>query len=130
MEKEKCQSCGADVREDTLFCYNCGKSVAAEPTSSDEREIETNGSNSDAIAGADSDADKELARLFRIDELPPEDKLASAAAERRKARSSQRRRREIVWESGDESSNRLYVLITLLITVIAAAIVFLAVYWK
>lgn len=131
LEKATCESCGVDVRENTLFCYNCGTRVASEQTGEDFTAFETNGVNSgETSAAAGSDQDEELARRFKIDDVPAADKLANAAAQRKKARFSQRKPREVVWESPDESSNRLFVLITLLITVMAGGIVFLAVYLK
>lgn len=31
VEKKVCKECGVDVRPDTAFCYNCGKSVTETP---------------------------------------------------------------------------------------------------
>lgn len=36
VEKRVCGKCGADVRPDTAFCYNCGKSVSPEAPAPDE----------------------------------------------------------------------------------------------
>lgn len=131
LEKETCESCGVDVRKDTLFCYNCGKPVAIRPTGEDITAIETKGTNLAVNpAAANLDPDDELARLFRVDDVPVADKLAKAAAERRKARVFLRKPRNVVWELADESSDRWFVLITLLITAMAAGIVFVAVYLK
>jgi hypothetical protein len=131
LEKTTCQSCGVDVREDTAFCYNCGKRVAP---LTNEVPVAASGPNGGAEEAAiekpDSDLQMDLERMFGTGKIPSDDKLAIAAAERKKARMSQRKPRKPVWVSADESSNLLYVLITLLITTIAAAIVFLTVYLK
>lgn len=36
VEKRVCGECGVDVRPDTSFCYNCGKSVSPEAPAPDE----------------------------------------------------------------------------------------------
>ena len=119
VEKTICKSCGADVREGTLFCYNCGKRVAEEPVA---EAADPGKSNGDAV-------DEEIARRFRVDEEPP-DKLAAAAAKRKKSRAGLRKPSEMVWEPADGNSSSLFVVITIVITAIAAIIVFFAVYLK
>jgi len=131
LEKETCRSCGVDVREDTAFCYNCGKPVAPQTKEVPLMASEPNGTAEDsAVEKPGSDLQKDLERMFGTEKISSQDRLAVAAAERKKARIFQQKPRQLVWISADETSNRVYMLITLLITVIAGAIVYITVYLK
>ncbi|MBP7415401.1 MAG: zinc ribbon domain-containing protein [Pyrinomonadaceae bacterium] len=110
LKKEVCSKCGVDVRENTLFCYNCGNQVAKEP-------------NDEAVSNGDGSVTAKA-----VTKAADEKKRSRAAEERRKARVSQRRSNEYVWEPGGDF--RLTFLIAVLITVAVAAAVFLTVYWK
>jgi hypothetical protein len=130
IEKAVCENCGVAVRENTVFCYNCGGRVAdlPEPVSpADNVAGEPDGKETSDETRAALD---DLAQKLKEDDAQGSDKLAAAAAERRKARIRPRKKKEIVWEPIDEAPDRLFILITLLICIIAAAIVFLTVYWK
>lgn len=121
-EKAVCAHCGVDVRENTQFCYNCGKPVTAEAIESAAETVPTD------AAGDETELEKTLG----VDSEPDSssDKLAVAAANRRKARVTHRKPVEMVWEPADEGAYGVFVLITLIIALIAAAIVFIAVYLK
>jgi len=111
-----CGNCGLEVRPDTQFCYNCGKSVAvatAEPGSEAKKSLE--------------DLEKALAAEFpAVSES--RSKLESAAAERRRARKGLRKPVVVVWEPIPAGGNRLYYLLALLIFVIVAGLVFFTVF--
>lgn len=113
LEKEVCGKCGVDVRENTLFCYNCGNQVASDS----KDDPSSNGDGSEAAVATKPDA-----------KAAGEKKLSRAAEERRKARVSQRKSNEYVWEPGGDF--RLTFLVAILITVVAGAVVFLTVLWK
>lgn len=84
LEKATCESCGVDVRENTLFCYNCGTRVAMEPTGIGLSVAETNGTNSaDKSAASSTDQDEELARIFRVDDIPGAVAAPNVANDRR-----------------------------------------------
>jgi hypothetical protein len=111
VEKPVCGNCGADVRPDTQFCYNCGKSVSE--------------------GGNESLADLEKAlAASRVNAGDSKAKLELAAAERRRARITSRKPPEVVWEAPTDGSNRLYFLIALMIFVLAVGIVLLTVFFK
>lgn len=138
IEKAICESCGADVRENTFFCYNCGSRVAGDveeplkkddgqPVESSEAQKEdsahSNGTSTEAQAALE-----DLAKRFEID--PEEDgRLAKAAAQRKKARIKSRKA-EYRWEPGGGPSEVVLLLIALVVTAITALVVFLTVYWK
>lgn len=125
VENAVCAECGVDVRENTMFCYNCGSAVGEIPTQS---LIASNGVEPE-VDDETQAALNELAEKLKIDE-DADNKLAKAAAERKKARINQRRSTEYTWEPTEESSAGLTILLAILITLIAAGIVFLTVLWR
>ena len=129
LEKAVCLSCGADVRDDTTFCYNCGKPL--ERASTTIAEASRNGTTEEVpIEKPDTDLSKELERMRVEEETNSRDRLAMAAAKRKRARTSQRKPRQMVWVSAEESSNIVYILVTIVITATAAGVVLLTLYWK
>jgi hypothetical protein len=131
VEKSTCEKCGAEVRENTLFCYACGGRVADEEPISQPGEA-TNGSAAADVHMSDETraALDDLSERFKIEEPSEEELLAHAAAERKRSRVRPRKKKDVVWETSEDGSYTLFVLATLLICVITAAIVFLMVYWK
>lgn len=101
LEKEVCDSCGVDVREDTLFCYNCGTRVVAE-----EPDAAKNGHSPDGS-----------------------DKLAAAATERKRARVAHRKTAEYIWEPTNGEGARLTLIIAVVIAVFALVVVLMMVGW-
>ncbi|MBA2737503.1 MAG: zinc ribbon domain-containing protein [Pyrinomonadaceae bacterium] len=146
VENQICESCGADVRPQALFCYNCGGSVAGQT----EKTENNNGNNKIGDRLLRDDIKEEVAEktqpvesgeVRKIEEKErilkdkkpdvfEEAKLKSAASLRRKAKSFQKKQVEIVWEEPENSSNISLILVALLLTVFAAAIVWLALYLK
>lgn len=126
-----CEKCGADVRENTAFCYNCGTPVVeTEPIVDEPDEILIEESNGDYPAeDATKSALDDLAERLKLDE-EADDKLAKAAAERKKARVKQRKPKEFTWESSEDSSGGLLVVVALLISLVAGIVVFLTVFWR
>ena len=119
-EKQVCEECGVDVRENTAFCYNCGAGVGE-------------GLASNGAVAEKSDETKaaldDLAERFKIDE-EEDDRLAKAAAERRKARVSNRKSIKYEWQPTDDSPNLLFIALTIVIAVVAALAVVLTAVWK
>jgi uncharacterized membrane protein YvbJ len=131
IEKIVCQECGAEVRENTLFCYSCGARVTSDESVADAHTTaDTNGTEKADMSDDTRNALDELAQKLDQDEAENADRLAVAAAERKKARVTPRKKKEFVWEPVDEAPGLLFVLITLLIVFVVAGIVFLTVYWK
>jgi uncharacterized Zn finger protein (UPF0148 family) len=128
IEKPACGNCGVDVRENTLFCYNCGSRVVEDKSVESPLTVETNGLRSGNASKAQAALD-DLANRLKNDELAG-DKLAKAAAERRKARVRRRKSKEVVWEPNDDLSAGLILLLAVIITAITACIVFLVIIWR
>lgn len=140
VENRVCQSCGADVRPNTLFCYNCGESLA--PKLSTGAKDEKNVSNawfreniSEEKNGDKLSENKPAATIEATDRpipkppLTDEPKLKSAAAMRRQSKAYQPKRVEIIWEEYD-APNGWFILATILIALFAVGILFLAIYLK
>ena len=124
VEQVTCEKCDAAVRENTVFCYNCGNRVAEDVAPN----IVSNGSEADVDVRTKAALD-DIVERFRTDDIE-ENKLALAAAERKKARSKQRRVREFVWVPKDDSSSGLVILVAVLIALVTGVVVFLTVLWK
>src|SRR5262245_38888795 len=95
VDKPTCKNCGADVRENTQFCYNCGKSIDGSAETEPEENVPPTVQEVEANTKAALD---DLAAKFKVDEPPEEKKLARAAEERKRARVERRRPREYRWE--------------------------------
>jgi hypothetical protein len=122
VEKATCEDCGADVRENTVFCYNCGRRFA-------EVASPSNGRPSEAMSDEAKTALDDLAAKLKIDEPENVDRLALAAAERKKSRIAPKKAKEDVWEEVEPSTRGVFI-ISLVIFVLVAAVVFITVYWK
>ncbi len=143
VENQICNACGVDVREGSLFCYNCGGAVASEikvekedkkDKASDvwlrENLIE-NGKN-DQI----TNQSEEFITLEKVDDKPipkpdiqTEANLKSAAAMRRKSATFQKKQVEVVWEEND-APNASFIVVALILALFAVAVFFLAIYLK
>lgn len=123
LEKATCEKCGADVRENTLFCYNCGNRFG-------EAIKQTNGAVPNDMSDETKSALDDLAARFKIEEPESSDKLALAAAQRKKARVTPKRKKDEVWEGAEGRSGGVFFVISLLIFLMVAAVVFITVYWK
>ena len=118
-EKTACENCGAEIREGTLFCYNCGnKFDDALPAS-----------NGTALSDEAKNALDDLAARLEL-ETESENKLALAAAERKKARVTPKKKKEVVWDAEENRSGLLFFFVSLFIFILVMVVVFIAVYWK
>lgn len=116
LEKEVCDGCGVDVREDTLFCYNCGARVAGDDASVDE-------------PAADDALDAALDAANNGHGIDDADKLAAAATERKRARVAHRKVAEYVWEPTGGEGAGLTLVIAVIVAIFALVVVLLMVNW-
>lgn len=130
-----CNSCGADVRDGALFCYNCGSNVAVDTSS------ERNGNNDksqkteklqfpEKTLAEEKIAVVEDKKTDEKTETVPEPKpeLKSAASMRRKPKTIQRKRIEVVWEEPASAPNVWFLLVAFLLTGLALGLWLLASY--
>jgi len=102
-----CSGCGADVRDESLFCYSCGKAVREDPIS-DEPKVVSSGA---------LPASSEIVK--QPGSRPP---LRSAASLRKQRRAFNRQPVEVSWEPRT-GSPAAFVVTTIVLC--AAALVFL-----
>ena len=112
VEIATCSACGADVRNESVFCYNCGERVVADVP--DEKPVE---SNPFAIQGPSDEV--AVAR-------PP---LRSAASLRKQRRASNRQPVEVSWEPTTRSS-ALFIITTIVLAAGALVLLVLALYLR
>lgn len=152
--KEKvCDTCGADIRPNSVFCYNCGSSVAPQvPLGANKTQKLSDGwfkgdlveeKNNETVSEKvetkiveteDEVRSDEIAETGFIEETTQEDKtekrdlskMDSAANLRRRGKSLQKKRVEIVWEEHDNAPNGWFIFIALLLAVLAIGIWFIA----
>jgi hypothetical protein len=152
--KEKvCNSCGAEVRPNAGFCYNCGSAVAPEVSHSGNKtqklsdswfkndlvedkpnEIVLKKSENEIIETKVEIQPEEISESEIIEEVTTDDepekrdlsKMDSAAKLRRRGKSLQKKRVEIVWEEHDNAPNGWFIFIAILLAALAVGIWFIA----
>ena len=152
--KEKvCNTCGADVRPNSVFCYNCGSAVApdvpigannTQKLSSDwfkddlveEKQTEIVSEKIETkIAEPVKTVEPEKAvepEVFEEKTSEPKtekrdlSKMDSAANLRRREKSLQKKRVEVVWEEHDNAPNGWFIFIAILLAGLAFGIWFVA----
>jgi hypothetical protein len=155
VEKRVCKECGADVRPNTAFCYNCGKSISFEEPGSNHKDdandiwfaetLISEGSQEELRAAemrepefADlptieigAEVKPEVGELDPIHHsLPVEGGLKSAAAIRRKPKTFQRREVEVVWEEHENPPTSKFILVTLILVLFTIAVFLIAMQMK
>lgn len=105
-----CEGCGADVRADSVFCYNCGGKVDVRDAKSSPSELLTPGRNGASPEPTDSIVDSTS--------------VPRAGTERRRR---ERKRVNVVWERTD-GPGYLVLLFAILIAVIVILLLAVAVY--
>ena len=111
VEKAECPKCGADVRPDTQFCYNCGGPVF------EELEKESLSTNGAAISKAE-------------DEKRPAPGLRSAREIKRRERVFERRTKEVVWEPVLTTPNTQLIVVAAVVILFTVAVIILAFYLR
>ena len=112
LQAETCEKCGADVREGTSFCYNCGAPVVeAALAPPPEPTVEPNDAQLEA----------------QDDEAKP-DLVEKATRERKKARGVKPKSVDYMWEPVAVDHRALVAAVT--ITVVVTGIVIIMVFWK
>lgn len=141
VENQICNACGADVRLNALFCYNCGGSVAPEIVveETDEKDKISDVWLREKIA-ENGNKQVELKESLTVEQIADEPipkpdiqeeaELNSAAATQRKSATFQKKTVEVVWQEHENAPNGLFIVVALILTLFAAGILFLAMYLK
>jgi hypothetical protein len=140
VENRVCNACGADIRPQALFCYNCGSSVAPEIAGLERPE---SGANEELQSGETQAKGKTKSKksfdrpIEKPDGSPVEKKsaernsarLQSAAAIRKTAKSQpQKKAVEVVWEEPDNAPNVWFIVAALVLTLFAVGILLAALF--
>lgn len=107
VEIQRCGACGADVRDGSLFCYNCGASVGAPP-----------------IAGA---VEQKPALVDAVRE--PRPPLKTAASLRKHRRALNRQPVRVSWEP-PEGPAMGFIITAIVLTLGAVLLIVLAFYLR
>lgn len=131
VKDETCGACGANVRPQALFCYNCGSSVSADIS------LEQNDGKEKILIGSFSDdaAEEEKTVIVKTSERNngkavggETTKLKSAASMRRKPKMFQRKKVKIFWEEPESAPNIWFILVAISLTLFALGLWLLALY--
>jgi len=151
-DKHVCDACSADIRAESLFCYNCGAGLSpkrkalhqthtrsTQRTGLSDNRTETLNRQGNSTAAGRFAADEELTtgtshvpRLkaaverAKVEETN-EATLRSTRAVRNPAKTIERKPVEVVWVERESSPARLLV-ISIAVTLLAALLLFLAFY--
>ncbi len=111
-----CDACGAEIRGGSLYCYNCGETLASIPGGKLEQDAPElviapeNGSEPQAVT------------------LKPEE-LRSAASLSKRAKVFKRQPLEYTWEKRTKPSPA-FVLAAIVLTIFTAILLFMALYLR
>ena len=108
VQSSVCDACGADVRDESLFCYNCGEPVKKEVAPTEQ-----------PVVDKTDVAEKPASR-------PP---LKSAAALRKQRRAFNRQPVEVSWEQRT-GSPLAFILATIVLSVGALILLVIALYLR
>lgn len=117
VETGVCDICGAEVRDGSLFCYNCGGSVSK---ADDPEAI--------AIPLEPIEADQSDNGV-KTAVVPAPARSKTERAERRKVRASNRQPSEIVWEPR-QGVSWMFVVATAIFVIFAVVLVIAAFYLR
>jgi hypothetical protein len=136
-----CRHCGADVRPDTQFCYNCGGAIA--PDAAAVVLTKENAVNSplreNTVESVNGNFSKQTNKLDIADvtgkpiekpEVEKEVELKSAASMRRKSKIIPPKKVEVIWEEHENAPNVWFILVAVILTIFAAVVMYLAMILK
>jgi hypothetical protein len=133
VETAVCDACGAEVRDESLFCYNCGGSVN---TKSDEPQpevpelIRTESNDARRATELHSKDEGAFGRDGLVEQRPgSKPALRSAASLRKQRRASNRQPIEVTWER-PAGPGIGFVITTVVLTMGALVLMLIALYLR
>jgi len=135
IENRICNTCGSEVRPNSLFCYHCGGSLAPQIVVALKDEEAVSGARFGENINVENNGDKPAIEKATDNPIPKpvaveEPKLKSAAAMRRRAKSFQPKRIEIIWEEHENTANGWFVFAAIFLILFAAGILYVAMFLK
>ena len=138
-ENTGCSTCGAAVRENTQFCYNCGSSLRSDPETSKDPADSYASRNGTALDINEPGPEPEPEPGPQPDpKADPEDKAAvsesevraKAAAARRRSRVERRKPRDYTWEPVEYDSPLKLLVLAAGIFLLVLTLVVMVAWWK
>jgi len=132
VENQTCKKCGVDIRPNTLFCYNCGASVAPEemngnrPSSADFQNKSVKEKKASKIKSR-TVSKKHIKDLEQTASFETT-KFKSAASLRQKSKPAQKKSIEVIWEEPENAPNVWFLAVAFLLTLFAVGILFAMLY--
>lgn len=144
VENQLCNSCNANVRAGSLFCYSCGSPVA--PGADDLKNkknnltgIKGNNNSPQAVEAADAPIGRPTEKLFpetaekaadiKNKELNVQKKSKEKnAAGRQKSRNAEKKSVEIVWETPEDSAGIWFIAASMILVLFAVGILLAMLY--
>jgi uncharacterized Zn finger protein (UPF0148 family) len=145
VENQICKDCGAVVRSQALFCYNCGGAVAEEKSVNNSKQkgkssrkyiVEEKNRQSNLVKDLnnfpeeieDDEQNEELSSTEGTSKTKENKKvkLKSAAALRNKTRRLEPKKVEIIWEEHENAPNLWFLMVAGLLVVFTIVIYFIA----
>ena len=128
-----CIACGADVRSEALFCYNCGGAIAVHPGAAPDTKIADKKAAYDPSPSEPRRPDADVPTPAANDAVAKsavktERKPLTAAMLRRK-RAYNRQPIEVVWEE-PKTHSMLFVIASVVLTILVAIILGAVFYLK
>ena len=136
IEKEVCKECGAEIREGTAFCYNCGARLGDDWVPPDPiRPLASNGVAETLPVEEKAIGKPKIPVVDKTGRSEPMEiaagrKLSDAANERRRARTTVRSSTQYTWEPIDEPMSVTLLISAVLFVLISLLIVLMMVWWK
>ncbi|MBC7900948.1 MAG: hypothetical protein H7070_12955 [Saprospiraceae bacterium] len=121
IETMVCDACGADIRDGSVFCYNCGETVVQTPV----EEPPKSGKNGDKAQMSDPAGSEFEKRPVNAE---PE-KLRSAASLRKRSKAYNRKPAEFVWEKRSGPSPA-FTIVTIILLIFTGILLFFAFYLR
>ena len=130
-----CNVCDTEIRDGSVFCYNCGETVSDTQIEEDivpeindvpvsDSELKEAAIDNDMRA-AFEEADEIERDTEELSVKAKPDKLRSAASLRKRARAYKRRPAEFVWDKRSGPS-QAFIVVTLVLTIFTGVLLFLA----
>lgn len=121
VKKFVCEACGADVRDESLFCYNCGEAVTEAPVEDDPAVTVL----SDTVAKPTPAA----AETNGLQAAFEKARIQTDSGIRKRSKPFQRKRIEVVWEPRMWPTTSFIVAVAVL-TLITILLLFAALYLR
>lgn len=124
-----CIACGADVRSEALFCYNCGGAIASSPVMQAQAEIAEPNGERDLRDQLPDKSPIEMSKPVVKDAAVKTDRKPLTAAMLRRKRAYNRQPIEVVWEE-PETHSMVFIIASVILTVLVVIILAAAFYLK